>query len=141
MLFLVAQAFEEGLTVPAGSLNLLPRLLGSTHNPPSRPRVDSPGAKQCFRELGKKFKKNLKNQSRAEFSAEANPCISPVINRAMLIYTSCRCDLGHNSLLHLPCWVMLGGFLLKSHCSGPLAELGPTCLPGTVHFTLPSSVC
>lgn len=58
----------------------------------------------------------------------------------MLIYTSCRCDLGHNSLLHLPCWVMLGGLLLKSHCSGPLTELGPTCFLRTVHFTLTSSV-
>lgn len=73
------------------------------------------GAKQCLRGLCK----TRNGQKEAMFLAGDNPHSSPDISRAMLISTSCRCDPGHSSLLHLPRWVMLGGLLLKSCHPGP----------------------
>lgn len=94
------------------------------------------GAKQHSKELGK----TKINQKRAEFVVAANLSSSPDINGAMLIYTSCRRDPGHNSLLLLPCWVMLGGLLLKSHQPGPPHQAWPHVFTKDVHFILTSPV-
>lgn len=61
----------------------------------------------------------------------------------MLIYTSCRHDPGHNSLLLLPRWVMLGGLLLKSHHPGPPRHAWPHVFTKdcTFHPRILSALC
>lgn len=94
------------------------------------------GAKQCLRGLCK----TRNGQKEVMFLAGDNPHSSPDISRAMLISTSCRCDPGHSSLLHLPRWVMLGGLLLKSCHPGPPRWAGPHVFTQTTHFILASWV-
>lgn len=93
-------------------------------------------AEQCLRGLCK----TRNGQKEVIFLARANPRSSPDINTAMLISTSCRCDPGHSSLLHLPRWVMLGGLLLKSCHPGLPHWAKPHVFTQTTHFILASSV-